>query len=412
MVKQIVIIGGGFGGVYTSKYLLKLTRHNPNINVVLINKQNYFLFSPMLHEVATGGLNRHHIVQPIREVLRQKNFRFMRCEVMSIDASKKIIHAKTGDITYDILVIAVGATANFHNVPGAEHVIPLKTMEDAVHIKNHIIDVLELAAKFHDQKDIDPYMAFMIVGGGPTGVELAGEIAEFVHQAIKADYPELRQKKPRILLLQRDKEIIPFIHECCRKDAARALERKGVTIKTSADVTSVTENDITINNKETIRTKSVFWTAGVRPQPLKTTPQLQTDHNFFPVNQHLQVKNSEDIYALGDCALSFNEHDGKPVPALAQVATKQAKILARNIIHAINGEPQEKFRFRSSGLLVSVGRRFGVADLRGGVHLKGFFAWWLWRTVYLMKLIGMQSKLKVAYEWTLNLFFPRDTTQL
>ncbi len=412
-MKRVVIVGGGFGGVYTARCLLRLINRRSDIEVVLINKQNYFLFSPMLHEVATGGLNRHNIVQPIREILKQKNFRFMRCEVASIDAKKKIVHAVTGDIAYDVLVIAIGAQSNFYDVPGASgYAFPLKSLEDAVQIRNHVIDSLELAAKLHDRQDVKPCLTFVVVGGGPTGVELAGELAEFVTQAIKVDYPELRNKKTNIILLQRDKEIIPFIHECCRKDAARVLERKGVIIMTDSEVVEVEKNIVVVKHGKRIPTRNVFWTAGVKPRQLSTIPQLQNERGFFEVDRYMRVKQAEEIYALGDCALFFNENESKPVPALAQVATKQAKVLAHNIMHAINGEPLEKFRFQSSGLLVSVGRRFGVADLRGGIHFKGFFAWWLWRTVYLFKLVGFANKLKVAYEWTLNLFFPRDTTQI
>lgn len=411
-MKRVVILGGGFGGIYTAKYLLQETKNRSDIEIVLVNKQNYFLFSPMLHEVATGGLNRHHIVEPIREVLHQKNFRFIRCEVLSIDTEKKTITAKTGVFSYDLLIIAVGSTSAFYNIPGAkEHALPLKTIEDAVAIRDRIIDSLEFAAKFHDKEDISKYLTFVIIGGGPTGVELAGEVAEFVRQASKAEYPELTNKTTKIMLLHRNSEVMPFIHECCRKDAMRMLERKGVTLRLNAPVTKITNDTVVTGSKEAIATVNAFWTAGVEPVPLETHPELQDDLGFFPVDLYLRVKDARDVYALGDCALFLNEDSGKPVPALAQTATKQAKVLARNVMHTINNEPQEKFQFKPAGLLVSIGRRYAVAEVHG-IHFKGFFAWWLWRTIYLMKLVGIANKLRVAYEWTLNLFYPRDTSQL
>lgn len=180
---------------------------------------------------------------------------------------------------------------------------------------------------------------------------------------------------------------------------------------TNATVTKVTKESVEINKQKTIPTQTVIWTSGVKPTTMKTFPTITNQQGFFPVDQHFQVQGAQHVYALGDCALMMDARNNKPIPQLAQAAVKQAKVLARNILHEIRGEPLETFIFKQSGLLVSVGQGFAVADIHS-IKFKGFFAWWLWRTIYLFKMIGFAKKLRVAYEWTLNLFFPRDTTQI
>ncbi len=411
-MKQIVILGAGFGGVYTAVHLLKRIKREDNLQVILINKTNYFLFAPMLHEVATGGLNRSNIVQPIREILQHPNFDFLRCTVQTIDTQKKIITTEKSTLTYDYLVIALGAENDFYDIPGAkEHALPLKTLHDAVAIRNHVLDVLEYSAAMLKVKRNDPNLTFAIVGAGPTGVEVAGELAEFIDQNLKRNYPHLREYGRKIYLIQKHAGIMPFIANKSREAAVKRLQKEKVSIITNAAVTKVTKSGIEINNKEKIATNTVIWTSGVKPTSITTKPKTTNDRGYFPVNAQLRVEGVQDIYALGDCALLINPADNKQVPALAQVAVRQAEITAKNILHEIRKEPLESFIFKPSGLLVSVGKRFAVADIYG-IKFKGFVAWWLWRTIYLSKLVGWRNKLQVAYDWTLNLFFPRDTTQI
>lgn len=410
-MKRIVILGAGFGGVYTALNLLKKIRYNDPVEVMLISKKNYFLFAPMLHEVATGGINRSNIVQPIREIIRHPRFTFLRCTVKEIQADKRTVVTDKKIIKYDYLVVALGAENNFYNIPGAgEHAFPLKSLEDAVRIRNHILDRLEYASAMHTLHANEPNLTFVIVGAGPTGVEMAGELAEFIDQNLQKNYLRLREYQRKIYLIQGGPEIIPFMHKNSRRQTLKRLAKEKIQVITNALVTKVTTEGIEINKKQKIKTNTVIWTSGVKPTVIPTKPKITNDRGFFVVDKYLRLQGHKNVYALGDCAYITNR-DGKQVPALAQAAVRAAKVAAKNVLHEINNMPLEVFSFKSSGVLVSVGKRFAVADLHG-FRFKGFFAWWLWRTIYLTKLIGWRNKLQVAYDWTLNLFFSRDTTQI
>ncbi|HLD02200.1 MAG TPA: NAD(P)/FAD-dependent oxidoreductase [Candidatus Nanoarchaeia archaeon] len=408
-MKKIVIIGGGFGGIYTAKHLIKKLKDEAHIT--LIDKKNYFLFSPMLHEVATGGLNRSHIVQPIRAILRGKNFDFMKCNVNSIDFKKKEVTSEKGKINYDYLVIAIGAKPNFYGIPGAEeYSIPLKENSDAGRIKSKVIECFELAEKTKDQKLRKKLLTFVIVGAGPTGVELAGELAEFTHQNLKSNYNDLQVHDAKIFLLQKGDKIIPMMDSRSIEKAMRRLNDKRVIVKLNCGVNKVTKEGVALDCNEFIETSTIIWTGGVKPNTLSLNLKIIDEKGHLHVDEYLQVRNASNAYALGDCAFSVNP-DGKQVPALAQAAVKQAKVVADNLIADVKGGEKKKFRFKSSGLLVSIGQRFAVANIHG-IDFSGFFAWWLWRTIYLSKLVGFANKFRVAYDWTLRLFSARDTTQL
>ncbi len=408
-MKKIVIIGGGFGGIYTAKHLLKSLKDEAH--VTLIDRKNYFLFSPMLHEVATGGLNRSHIVQPIRAILKGKNFDFLKCNISHIDFKKKQIIGDKGNMDYDYLVIAVGAKPNFYGIPGAEEFsIPLKENQDAARIKSRIIECFELAEKTKDMKLRKKLLTFVIAGAGPTGVEFAGELAEFTHQNLKHNYKNLQTHDARIYLLQKGEKIMPMMDSRSIEKAMRRLAEKRVIVKLNCGVNKVNKEGVALDCNEMIETFTVIWTGGVKPNSIQMNPKTTDAKGHLHVDEYLKVKNLENVYALGDCAFATNP-DGKPVPALAQVAVKEAKIVANNIAADIKGGEKKKFIFKSSGLLVSIGQRFAVANIHG-IDFSGFFAWWLWRTIYLSKLVGFANKFRVAYDWTLRLFSDRDTTQL
>ncbi len=258
-MKKVVILGAGFGGVYTALHLLKRIRKEDNIQITLVNKTNYFLFAPMLHEVATGGLNRSNIVQPIREILQHPNFDFLQSTVKSINTQKKIIATEKSTIGYDYLVIALGAENEFHNIPGAkEYALPLKTLQDAVAIRNHILDVLEQSSAMLKLKKYDQNLTFAIVGAGPTGVEMAGELAEFIDQNLKRNYPHLKKYGRKICLVQKHPTILQFIEKKSREAALQKLLKEKVSIITNATVTKVTKEHIEINKKEGIATNTVI----------------------------------------------------------------------------------------------------------------------------------------------------------
>ena len=414
---KIVIIGGGFGGVYAAKELLKRL-DNKKDTVVLINQTNYFLFTPMLHEIATGGISLQHIAEPIRKEIRNKNFNFVEDKVKTIDFNKKmIVVEKSRQISYDYLVIAVGGKTNFFNIPGAEQFCyQLKDLHQAFDIRNKIIEQIETAER---DGNLDHNLSFAIIGGGPTGVEIAGEIVEFADQ-IKENCPNIKEKTTEIYLVQRNSRLLPMLHEKCSEKVTKELNRKGVTVLTNCSVTRVfkdgfeiietNQRDAKKSKKRIILAAMVIWTSGVVSNQVAITPKLPDKEGSIEIDTYLRVKGRKKEFAIGDCAYCI-DGNGNKVPWLAQAAIKQAKTCAENIVNDINNKPLKKFVFKSSGLLVSVGRRYAVAEM-GSLRFKGFFAWWLWRTIYLSKLLGIENKIRVAYEWTLDLFFKRDTTKI
>ncbi len=410
MKKTIVVVGAGFGGIYTCKYLLKEFK-NKKIEIILINKSNYFVFTPILHEVATGGINIHSSIEPIREVLKAKNFKFIRSEVKEINLNKRQVILDHIIINYDQLVISVGSQTNFFDIKGAEkYTIPLKSLYDASKIRKKIINSLEESLNEENEKIIKELLTFVIVGGGPTGVELAAEIEEFISQNLKYNY-RISKDLINIIIVQRPQKILPELDESCIKLVREQLEKKNIKILYNSAVTEVNEDNIIINNKDKINTKNVIWTAGVTPNFIKTVPKITDQKNYFHVNKFLQVKNFENVFSLGDCALFYDENKKEYAPALAQVAVKQAKIVSNNIIAILNNKQLRKYNLRLMGFLVSVGQGFGVAHIFG-IHFKGRLAWFIWRTVYFFKIIGIKNKIRVGIEWALNLFFRRDINEV
>lgn len=393
-MKHIVILGGGFGGVYTLKHLLQFARQRQDIEVTLVNKTNYFLFTPMLHEVATGGLTKQTVAEPIKDVFNEENVKIITAEAKTIDFPKKQIATTKGAINYDYLVIAIGSETNYYGIPGAkENSLALKTIEHAELIRNKILESIEKGD-----------LSCAIIGAGPTGIELAGEMAQFVRHAKAKDF--------KIYLIQRGDKIMPTINdEYCRQRTMAELKKKGVTVMLNSNVTKVEKDGIEIDGNKKLKTGTVVWTSGIKPREIETKPKTIDEKGFFQVDNHLQVKGVKDVFAIGDCALAYNEGENKPVPQLAQSAIKQAKAAAENIIAIIDGKPLQKFNFTMSGFLVSVGQWFAVAEIKG-IKFKGRFAWWLWRTIYLTKILGLRNKARVAMEWTVNLLFPRNASRV
>ncbi len=412
-MKRILIIGGGFAGVYTAKYLISALKGDSTVEIVLLNDNNFFLFTPLLHEVATGSLNRHHIVTPIREILHAPNFRFVECKAEKILYNQKTVRTSVGNYSYDYLVIATGAQASFFGIPGAKtYALPLKTVKDANTIRNAVILNMEKAT-LKSRKQREQHMTFVVVGGGPTGVEFVGELVQFLDQIIKQNKRDFRKEDVTIYLVQRGKKIMQMFHNKCIIKTTRKLEKKGVTILLNSSVEKVGSNYVIVKTsagRKKIKTHTVVWTAGVATQPVPQHPQITNKYLCQPVNKYLET-NQEGVYSLGDCSYYVSSNETRPVPRLAQAAQKAAKVCAYNIAADLQGHKKKPFIFKPSGLLVSVGKHWAVAEL-GPLRFKGFFAWWLWRTIYLFKMIGWSNRFFIAYEWTINLFFRRDTSQI
>ncbi|MFZ5424975.1 MAG: NAD(P)/FAD-dependent oxidoreductase [Patescibacteria group bacterium] len=411
--KRIVILGGGFGGVYTFKNLVPLVKNVADIT--LINDTNFFLFTPMLHEVATGGLGTHHITQPLRTITSNEKAKLIIGKVTKINLSERKVFVDSQVIEYDYLVLALGANSNFFGIEGAEsHCFPLKTLEDAAKLKNHFIDMFDTACTVNSAEVRKRLLSFVVVGGGATGVELAAEMSEFFYDTLCDLYPEIDKKEVHITLLDNGNRLLAQFPESMSNQAAKVLFEKNIEVKLNAQVVSVDKNKVTLKDGLVMPTATVVWTAGVKPY-------LPTFEENYPVctkdrihvNEYLQLENYSNVYALGDIACCVDKETGKPYPMLAQVATKQASVVAHNIYQNIleQNDNMQEFYFKEAGLLVSLGQ-WEASGIVKGMKVSGVFAWWLWRTVYLTKFISWPKRLKIALDWTINIFSNRDISKL
>jgi NADH dehydrogenase len=413
---KILIIGNGFGGIYTLKNLHRFFHHDKRVKFSLVGEKNYFLFTPLLHEVATGGVNASNITEPIRKVLGCCLHEFYLGKAEFVSAADRTVKVGNHLILYDYLVLAPGAETNFYNIPGAEkYSLPLKSIKDAEKIKNHCITQVERASHAKDRNERKKMLRFVVVGGGPTGVELAAELEEFIKETFSNYYPPEIITDASIVLVQKDRELVPHFGPRVRQKSLRALEKKGVTVMLGNTVKEVGEAQVVLDKNIKISTETVIWVAGVKPAVLKFDGKIaQSSDGRLIVNRYLQLENHQNIFALGDFASFAQKNRGNvytPLPALAQVAEKQARAVAKNIQLAVTGKALRAFRYRHTGNLISLGQWMAVGEILN-FTFSGRVTWWFWRTVYLSKLISWRKKVRVAVDWTTNLFSPRDISEL
>ena len=415
MTQRILILGGGFGGIYAALHLEKVFAREGSVEVTLINQDNYLLFSPMLPEVASSGIEAKHIITPIRAFFRK--VRFMDGEVAAIDFEKRVVHAshcpqcKDFSLEFDHLVLALGSVTSFHGLPGvAEHGFPLKTLADAMALRNHVIDVLEHADMETDGEMRRQLLTIMVAGAGFAGVEVAGELNDFLRRA-KRFYPNVRAEEVRVVLVTGASRILPLIAEDLAGYAHRVLLRRGVEVRLKTAVSRASSDGVDLQDGSRIPTRTLVWTAGISSDPLLPGLPCRKERGRIVVNECLEVPEYPGIWAIGDCAYVVDPKTGRPYPPTAQHAVRQGRRVAENIIASIRGRPKKPFAFSSFGQLVPLGRRSAIAEILG-FKCRGFFAWWLWRTIYLSKLPGLERKIRVAIDWTLDLFLPRDIVLL
>lgn len=412
---HIVIIGAGFGGVYVARALAPYVK-NGMIDVTVINRTNHFLFTPLLHEVATGGLSPTSVTEPLREIFAGTYIQVAQGEVKFIDTSKKKIGLGVCEIQYDYVVMATGAGSNFYGITGAEeHTLPLKNLSDAVKIRSAIIDAFEKACLLKDPAQRAKMLSFVVVGGGATGVEVAGELVEFVFSTARRYYQgknDCTAKDISVTLINSEKDILNLFHPNLREKARKVLSKKGVQFRLGVKVKAVYRDRVELDGGELVDAGVVIWTAGVKPSLLefKDEKPLLVSGRIL-VDSKLRVSGLEDSFVLGDSSAFVDNALGEPIPMFAQVTVAQAKVVAKNLMALIRGEELIDFKFRRKGDLISVGQWFALGDIFG-IRMSGRFTWWLWRTVYLFKFISWRKRFKIAFEWTINLFYPRDITKL
>lgn len=408
---RVLIIGGGFAGLYAAMRLDRTLARRSEIEVTLVNRENFFLFTPMLHEVAASDLDITHIVNPIRKLLRR--VKFFHGEVESIDLPGKRVRLFHGanrhehELAYDYLIIALGSTTNFYSLPGLEeNSLTMKSLGDAIHLRNRLIDLLEAAdfeCAMRDRRDL---LTVVVAGGGFAGVETIAAVNDFLREATKY-YPHLAEDQIRTVLIHSGPLILPELGAQLGVYTQRKLAERKVEIRVNTKVNAVSEKGIELSDGTAIAARTLVWTAGTSPNPILAQLPCQKDHGRLVVNEYMEVPGWPSVWALGDSAVVPDQRTGRPYPPTAQHAMRQGKILAKNVEAAIVGGSPKPFVFSTIGLLAAIGRRTGVAQILG-VNFSGFIAWLLWRTIYLTKLPRLEKKLRVALDWTLDLFFSKD----
>lgn len=408
--RRIVIVGGGFGGVYAALELDKWLFRFPDVDVTVVNRENFFLFTPMLHEVAASDLDITNIVSPVRKLV--SNVEFFDGDVERVDLKARVVTVSHGDghthdLPYDHLVLAPGSVTNFFGLPGLEaRAITMKSLGDAITLRNRMIQQLEEAETECGAPHMDHLMTFVVAGGGFAGVETIAGMNDFVHHALPF-YPHIAREKVRMVLVHPGEVILPELSPRLGRYAEKKLAERGVEIRSKTKVAAVTERGVRLTDGTEINAATLIWTAGTQPNPLVKTLPCKTEKGRVCVDDAMRVAGWPGVWALGDCALVPDPATGGFHPPTAQHAIRQGKVLARNILRELRGQAPQPFRFRTIGQLASLGRRTGVAQILG-VNFSGFVAWWMWRTIYLMKLPRLEKRLRVAIDWTWDLLFSKD----
>ena len=397
-IPHVVIIGAGFGGL-TCAQALKRAR----VEITIIDRANHHLFQPLLYQVAMAGLSPADIAQPIRSILRkQKNVKVLLDEATDVDFSNQTVELRDSKLEYDYLVLASGGRTSYFGHDEWETFAPgLKDLDDAVEIRRRVLLAFEAAEKETDPESRRALMTFVVVGGGPTGVELAGAIAELSHFVLARDFRAIYPEEAEILLLEGGPKILPSFAPDLSKSAHRQLAELGVRVLTGAQVTHIDEYGVNLGD-ERIRAATVIWAAGVRATALTDRLGAQIDRaGRVLVNHDLTVPGHHNVFAIGD--MTYLEQDGKPLPGVSPVAMQMGRRVAGNIRNDLAGKPYEEFRYFDKGSMATIGRKAAIAEI-GKLHLSGFIAWIAWLTVHIFFLIGFRNRFAVLFNWAWSYF--------
>lgn len=398
--KTVVIVGAGFGGLRLARAL-----RGASLKVILVDRRNYHLFQPLLYQVATAGLSPGDIAHPVRAILRgQANLEFRLAEVQGVDFSTRLLSTSMGTIHYDYLVLAIGSQTHYFGLENiARHSFGLKDIHEATAIRNHILRQFELAAQEGDSARRRAQLTFAVVGGGPTGVEAAGALAELAKLVLVKDFPSIDSSDVRVLLLEAASFILGAFPPDLRAVAAETLWRKHVELRYGAGVSDFDGKQITLRSGEVIPAQTMIWAAGVRAESLADTLGVsQGKLGQVVVLPTLQLPDHPEVFVIGDAA--YLEAEGQALPMMAPVATQQADTTALNLPRLLAGESLQPFVFKDPGSLATIGRNAAVARL-GKFHFHGFVAWVLWLVVHLVQLIGFRNRLLVLINWAWDYFF-------
>src|SRR5918993_5358126 len=409
---HIVVLGGGWGGVTTARHLEKVLRRRTDVEITLVSRENFFVLTPLLFEACSGRLELRHCAQPIRAALQRA--RFIEATVESVDVERQLVRAVAPEggaygLPYDHLVVALGASTNDGLIPGSSTALTFKTMADALVLRNHLIESFERADAAADAAQRRGCLTVVVIGGGLVGVELVGELTAFADDVLRF-YPRIRRDEVCFRMFEAGARILPEIDAKLAATAGRVLERRGVDIRISTAVRSIDAERVRLGN-ETIDAGTIVLTAGIVPSDVASAiPVLRDQRGRIAVDATMRSRSHPQVWALGDCA-AIPGPDGRPYPALAQHAVREARHLASNIKAVIEGRAPSPFMFRSLGTMASLGHTRAVARVFG-VRLTGFLAWWVRRTYYLFQMPRWDRRLRIVLDWTVALFFRPDISRI
>jgi len=407
---RVVILGAGFAGVQAAVELegLVAAPGSRGLEVLLVGENNYFLFTPLLPQIASSYTNPRHIVQPVRDVRGRRRFRFRRDTVRSLDLAQRRVQLAGGALDYDFLVLALGSRTDYFNVRGArEHTRDFKSLQDAVELREAVIDLCEHADHTAEPAVRQRLLTFVVVGGGYTGVELIAELQDFLFGYVARHYRGIRREEIGLVLLEAMPEILRGLHADLVRHARRRLRAEGIAVRTGARVTCCFPGGVEINGSETLAAETVIWCAGVRAHELVESLPCEHDRRGRAlVNGHLQLESFPEVFIVGDSAAPATAPEA---PQVGPVAIAQGRVAGRNVAHLLRGEPLENYRYEQQGMLISLGMNHAVVSL-AGLRFGGYFAWLLWNAVHLYKLVGLKKQVQVALDWSLATVFPRDSS--
>ena len=391
---QVVIVGGGFGGLYAARGL----RRAP-LRVTLVDRRNHHLFQPLLYQVATAALNPSDIAAPIRSILNdQPNVQVILAEATAVDVAGRRVVLADGEIGYDYLIVATGATHSyFGNDAWAAHAPGLKTIEDALEIRRRVLGAYEAAEREADPTRRAAWLTFAIVGAGPTGVEMAGALSEIARHTLERDFDSIDPRSARVVLIEGQDRVLPSYQPELSRSARRQLERLGVEVRTEARVTAVDAGGVSIGGERLVA-RTVIWAAGVEASPLARSLGAPLDRaGRVCVRPDLTIPGHDEVFVIGD--LASLEQDGRPVPGVSPAAMQEGRQAAANVLRRIRGEPTQPFRYVDKGSFAAIGRGAAVGDIFGRLRLTGFLAWLAWLGIHIFFLIGFRNRLAVMFGW-------------
>ncbi|MEM2160263.1 MAG: NAD(P)/FAD-dependent oxidoreductase [Candidatus Nitrosotenuis sp.] len=413
--KKILILGGGFAGISVLRELESSFKNNDSIEITLINEDNFFLFTPMLPELASGMIRPSAISIPLRMVCKKTEF--IQAKVSSIDLKNKLVaitrpfDGMVKVLSYDYLVIAMGSTTNFFGNKNIEkHAFTIKTIQDAIGIKTHLIHMLEIADTEKNSTLQEKLLTVVVVGAGFAGVETIGEINSFVRDSVKSYYHNINPDNIKMILISASDKILPELGEELGKKAYESLQKAGIRIVPNTKAVDAGDDFVFLGNGETISCNTLIWTAGVTIDSVIRNLECEHKSGKIVVNDYLRLSHDNSVYSLGDCAAITDSKTGNLYPPTAQHALRQSRIVSHNLKATILGRTNlKKFNYESKGMMAIIGKHDGIAKI-SGYSLSGLPAWFVWKTYYLMMLPTFEKKLKVALDWTVNSLFTRDIT--